>query len=84
MMVQVADDYGNITQEPLEIEVYAPIPQIRSISASGSLSGVLDSDIEGEPIHLFRVREGEGIRLISPDSRVTDDDGNFVFTDLFE
>ena len=69
--MRVIDDYGNETIESLEIEVYAPIPKIEGATATGNLFGILDEEISGEPIHLFRVREGEGITLIAPNPLIT-------------
>jgi hypothetical protein len=43
--MRILDTYGNETIEPVEIEVYAPIPQIVSVSSGGSLSGQLDEEI---------------------------------------
>lgn len=71
--MRVVDEYGNETIESLEIEVYAPIPKIQTATSTGNLSGILDEEISGEPIHLFRVREGEGITLIAPNPLITKD-----------
>ena len=75
--MRVVDDYGNETVESLEIEVYAPIPKIETASSTGNLFGLLDEEISAEPIHLFRVREGEGIALIDPNPFMTMDAGDF-------
>lgn len=57
--MKVVDDYGNETIEPVIIEVYAPIPTIDQADLTGSVIGSIDEAIALEPIHLFRVREGE-------------------------
>jgi hypothetical protein len=76
--MQVIDAYGNTTVEEVEIDVYAPIPQIQSISATGSLRWALDAEIPVEPVHIFRVREGEGIRMIASPPTFTD--GAWLFS----
>ena len=42
MTMKVVDTFGNTTIEPLDIEVYAPIPQIQSVSSTGLLRGNTD------------------------------------------
>ena len=42
MTMKVVDTFGNTTTEPLDIEVYAPIPQIQSVSSTGLLRGNTD------------------------------------------
>jgi hypothetical protein len=71
MQAQVADSYGNITDSPLEVEVYAPLPEITSVIGS-TLSGYLREELLSEPIHIFRVRQGDGITLIDPKASMTD------------
>jgi hypothetical protein len=34
MYIQIQDEYGNTTRESLDIEVYAPVPQIQTLSAT--------------------------------------------------
>jgi hypothetical protein len=75
--MRVVDTYGNETVEPIEIEVYAPIPRIESVSSTGNLSGRIDTEISLEPVHVFRVREGEGISLIDSQPMLTSSIGYF-------
>lgn len=35
--MRVVDEYGNEAIEPVEIEVYAPIPKIETVTSTGSL-----------------------------------------------
>lgn len=56
MNLRVVDAYGNQTLSQVSIEVYAPTPQIQSISATGIVIGGVDDQEEGEPVHFFRVR----------------------------
>lgn len=80
--MRVVDEYGNETVETLEIEVYTPIPKIETATSTGNLRGILDEEISGEPIHLFRVREGEGISLIDPNPLITKEAGDFSGSNL--
>lgn len=84
-MVNIAatDEYGNTTTEPFEVQVYAPIPTIRSVTATGVLAGILDEEISGEPVHIFRIREGEGLSLIDPNALITKSEGNFDSSTLY-
>lgn len=56
MQIKAEDAYGNITLSPIQIEVFAPVPQINSIDASGFLHGSTDPMTALEPIHFFRIR----------------------------
>jgi hypothetical protein len=78
MNLSAEDIYGNISDSPLGIEVYAPVPQIENVSASGRLIGSLDEAIANEPVHILRVRPGEGIRLIETSPLMTDNEGSFT------
>lgn len=75
--------YGNTTFSPFTVEVYAPIPEIRTITSTGMLFGRIDEPIKDEPIHLFRIREGTPLTLVSQDSMMTKDDGVFSTGSLF-
>ena len=83
MQMKVQDTYGNTTLAPLQVEVYAPVPQIQTLSSTGMLFGLLDEAIGAEPIHLFRIREGTAISLLSPDRTLTTPDGRFFTGTLF-
>lgn len=41
MNLRVEDEYRNITIMPLQIQVYAPIPQIDTMTSSGYLIGTV-------------------------------------------
>ena len=47
------------------------------------LFGRIDEPIKDEPIHLFRIREGTPLTLVSQDSMMTKDDGVFSTGSLF-
>lgn len=83
MNMEVTDLYGNTTLVPLEIDVYAPIPQIQSVSSVGMLAGILDEPISFEPIHFFRIREGDGLRKLFEEKTDTKTDGSFTTGSLF-
>lgn len=83
MNMEVTDLYGNITLVPLEIDVYAPIPQIQSVSSVGMLAGILDEPISFEPVHFFRIREGDGLRKLFEEKTDTKIDGSFTTGSLF-
>ena len=74
MNLRVVDSFGNRSTSPLKVEVYAPLPRITSVSTGGVLSGALETEIAQEPIHLFRVRQGEGITLLDQNPLLTDAD----------
>ena len=81
-MMKVVDTFWNTTIEPIDIEVYAPIPQIQSISFTGLLRGNTDPWIPAEPIHIFRIRAWESITLISPVSVLTMTGGIFSLSGI--
>ncbi|GEM_PF-4162400 len=73
MILRVQDIYGNITLKNLTVSVYSPLPQILSVSGTGWLKGVImDEKLLSEPIHLFRVRTGQDISLLSSGAILTD------------
>jgi hypothetical protein len=43
----------------------------------------LDEKLSSEPVHLFRVRQGEGITLVDPNPMMTDADGKFSLPNIF-
>lgn len=83
LSLNVQDEYGNTTTVPIRIEVYAPVPQIQSISATGMLYGSLIDGQKNEPIHFLRVRSGTPISIITPEKTISLDDGSFATGTLF-
>lgn len=81
--LNVQDEYGNATTVPIRIEVYAPIPQIQSVSATGMLYGSLVDGEKNEPIHFLRVRSGTPVSIISPEKTMSADNGSFATGSLF-
>ncbi len=41
VLLKAQDEYRNTLLFPLRVEVYAPIPQIESVSSTGMLSGLV-------------------------------------------
>jgi hypothetical protein len=82
--MRVVDEYGNEAIEPVEIEVYAPIPKIEMVTSTGSLLWQLDEEISWEPVHIFRVREGEWLALVSPNPFITDPLWKFTGNNLLQ
>ena len=56
MIMKVQDAYMNTTLSPLRVEVYAPIPTITNVTATGMLYGSIVSRELNEPIHFLRIR----------------------------
>lgn len=83
MNIEVTDFYGNTALVPLQIDVYSPVPQIQSVSKSGILTGALDAALSLEPIHFFRIREGEGLKKLLEEKTNTNTEGIFVTGSLF-
>lgn len=83
MNLKVQDEYGNTTTTPIHIEVYAPVPQIQSVSATGMLYGSLVDGQKNEPIHFLRVRSGTPVSIIAPERTISLDDGSFATGSLF-
>jgi hypothetical protein len=77
MSMRVVDMYGNVATEPFEVEVYPPVPKIESANLIWMLTGSLSEEIPIEPIHLFRLREGDAMKLIDPIPYLTDISGAF-------
>jgi hypothetical protein len=82
MMFQVVDEYHNTTLLPVSVEVYAPIPFVSGVTASGSVRGWAGESLLGEPIHLFRVRPGTEIRKLHTGALLTESGGLFQSTDF--
>lgn len=57
---------------PLTVDAYALIPQIQSVTATGTLIGSLSESIVSTPVYFFRVRPGEGPLLLSSGSTFSD------------
>jgi hypothetical protein len=84
MLLRVQDAYGNITLKNLTVSVYSPLPQILEVSGTGWVRGALaDEKLSLEPIHLFRIRTGQDISLLSSWSILTDIDGYFMSGSYF-
>jgi hypothetical protein len=71
MSLKAVDNMGNTTIMPLQIEAYAVIPQIQSVTPTGNLTGSIAEPIIGTPVHFFRVRPGESPALVDPMSTFT-------------
>ncbi len=82
-LLRVTDENGNTSLKGLTIEIYAPVPQITSITGTGWIDGGLDEKIIQEPIHLFRVRPGTDIIKLNPNSLLTDVEGIFMSGTFF-
>lgn len=65
MMLRAIDDMGNTTVMPLIIEAYALIPQIQSVTSTGTILGNINEVVSDTPVHFFRVRPGEGPTMLS-------------------
>lgn len=69
---------------PLTVDAYALIPQIQSVTATGTLIGSLSESIASTPLHFFRVRPGEAPLLLSSGSTLTDSRGAFATGSFFQ
>jgi hypothetical protein len=56
------DGNGNTSSKSLTFTVYPPVPEIQSLSGS-SISGKLNEVLGGEPIDVFRLRNGVLTRI---------------------
>ncbi len=83
MQLKVQDAYGNINLLPLQLEVFAPVPQITSITLSGSLLGNIDPVGSLEPIHFFRIRSGSPLTQLFSQSVLTKNDGTYETGSIF-
>ncbi|MDD2566021.1 MAG: VCBS repeat-containing protein [Candidatus Gracilibacteria bacterium] len=64
VMLYVVDENNNVSKNPVDFEVYAPIPTIVSTD-SGIIKGLINEELNGEPIDIFRYRNGI-LDLIKP------------------
>lgn len=78
MVLQVRDEFGNISKFPLTVEVYTPIPNIEAVSSDGFLSGKLNEILPKEPVDIFRIRTSEVPNIINSGSLMTNVDGVFA------
>jgi hypothetical protein len=83
MNMEVRDLYGNMTIAPLEIEVYAPIPQIQNVTSTGVLMGLIEPRIDLQKVDIFRARERDGIDRLSIPTATTDNEGLYSMRGLF-
>lgn len=67
MRLFAVDTNGNTSSKDIALIVYAPIPEIRSTSGS-IISGKLNEELMGEPIDLFRFRNGNLSRVETRDA----------------
>lgn len=63
-----SDTAGNTSQKDIRLTVYSPIPDITSVSGS-IVSGKLNESLQGEPIDLFRYRNGGLVRLQTDETK---------------
>lgn len=77
MLLRVRDEFGNMTDMPLILEIFTPIPRIHHADATGMLSGALDVAVAEEPIDFFRIRNSEMPLRINTGSVLTDEGGIF-------
>ncbi|MCH2188381.1 hypothetical protein MK079_00960 [Candidatus Gracilibacteria bacterium] len=78
--ITLIDNNDNSTTTSVPFEVYAPIPQISTLSGS-TLSGDIGEDLDNEPISLYRYRGGV-ITALTTTSGATDVatlDGDYNF-----
>jgi hypothetical protein len=83
MNLRVEDEYRNVTIMPLQIRVYAPIPQIETVSSSGYLMGTVAGELKDEPVHFLRIRQGTPIDIIREAPTYSQDEGVFATGTLF-
>lgn len=81
--IRVTDAFGNVAYKAFTIDVYAPIPQIQTISNTWWVLGNISEKVPFEPIHLFRVRPGTDITRIHTGSIRTNVDGLFMSGTFF-
>ncbi len=75
--IQVIDEFNNITESTIDIEIYAPVPQISTSTQSGWILWKIDEPIASEPVDVFRVRSGTPITRITKTSLITGNEGLF-------
>lgn len=81
IMLYLQDDNGNIASKKVPFEVYPPLPSIIDIEGA-LITGVIDEDLQDEPIRLYRYRGGIIEKLQSADGEdvvSTDDVWNYEF-----
>jgi hypothetical protein len=84
MSLRAVDAIGNTTVMPLTVDTYALIPQIQSVTATGTLIGSLSESIASTPVHFFRVRSGEAPVILASGSTLTDSRGAFATPSFFQ
>lgn len=77
LLLRVQDEFGNVTDMPLTLEIFTPIPRIHHADATGMFSGALDVAVAEEPIDFFRIRNSEMPLYINTGSVWTDEAGIF-------
>lgn len=82
MILRAVDSYNNLTLTPITLDIYTPVPQITTVTATGMLSGQVDTESD-EPVHLLRIRTGTPIDQISPIPVRSLSDGSYITGSLF-
>jgi hypothetical protein len=84
IVLRAEDEFGNITEKPVTLEIYSPVPQISNISSWWIITGKINESLANEPVDIFRVRSWQQIVKITQSSLMTDIGGNFSFhTQIF-
>jgi hypothetical protein len=75
------DSNKNISSRDITLTVYAPVPEIKTLSGS-TVSGMLNEVLENEPIDIFRLRNSNLTRIQSTASGAfyTKTDGTFTLS----
>lgn len=84
MALRAVDDMGNTTIMPLIVEAYTLVPQIQTITNTGTIIGAINEGVQDTPIHFFRVRSGEIPTILSPVSTLTNISGQFATGSFFK
>ncbi|MDD2907859.1 MAG: VCBS repeat-containing protein [Candidatus Gracilibacteria bacterium] len=78
--ISITDKNGNVGYAEVPFEIYSPIPEINSLEGD-NISGVLDENLDNEPVSLYRVRGGMVSKLAnnSGDNLTLSNSGSYDF-----
>ncbi|MDD4151631.1 MAG: hypothetical protein PHR68_03375, partial [Candidatus Gracilibacteria bacterium] len=75
--IYLVDKNNNVGYKDVSLQVYAPIPEIKSDS-SNTIIGTIGENLLNEKIDLYRLRGGS-LKRLTKDSIMTDSTGNFSY-----
>ncbi len=82
IILEVTDEFYNSVLVPVNLQVYAPIPNLTQVNLWWYLSGTLSESYSQEPIHIFRIRPWSNMVRLPHWTILTQSNWSFETQDL--